>query len=406
MKLKYVVVLADGMADYPVEVLGNKTPLQAANTPNIDWLAKLGTVGMVQTVPHGMAPGSDTANLSVLGYDPQKYYSGRSPFEAHSIGIPMTNADVSFRCNLVTLSEEGNYEEKTILDHSSDEISSEEAAELIRALSPLLSDPKLSFHPGTSYRHILLWKEGPWDYQFTPPHDILGKTIGEFLPQGPYGEMFAEMMKASYEILSQHPVNLARKAKGLNPGNSIWLWGEGKTPDITPFKEKYGFEGAVISAVDLIKGLGLCAGMRSIDVPGATGNYETNYEGKAQAALDVLKDGCDFVYVHLEGPDECGHRAEMEHKVEAIEAIDQRIIGPICQGLSQREEPFRMLVTPDHATPLVLRTHTMDPVPFLIYDSRRQGENPAQKYDEDSAQLTGLFVKEGHTLMDRFIRSE
>lgn len=401
--MKYVVVLADGMADYPMAELGNKTPLQAANTPCIDFLARLGTVGMVQTVPQGMSPGSDTANLSVLGYDPRKYYTGRSPFEACSIGIPMTNEDVSFRCNLVTVTEAEPYDEKTIIDHSSGEISSEESRELIAAIQAKLGRPGLTFYPGISYRHILLWEKGPWDYELTPPHDILGRQIGAYQPKGAYGAMFREMMAASFDILKDHPVNLRRKAKGLNPGNLIWLWGEGKKPAIQSFKEKYNLNGAVVSAVDLIKGLGICAGMDSIDVPDVTGTYETNYEGKAQAALQALEEGKDFVYVHLEGPDECGHRAEIENKVTAIERIDQRIIKPIYEALQARGEDFRLLVLPDHATPLAVRTHTMDPIPFLIYDSRRKAENPAQVYDEAGAQQTGLFIQEGYTLMDRFL---
>ena len=401
--MKYVVVLADGMADYPVAELGNKTPLQAACTPMMDRLAQLGTVGLVKTVPEGMSPGSDTANLSVMGYDPHQYYTGRSPFEAISIGIPMSDADVSFRCNLVTVTEAEPYEEKVIIDHSSGEITSEESAELIKAVQDKLGQPGLTFFPGISYRHILLWENGPWDFSMTPPHDILGQKIGAYQPKGPYGKMFTEMMQQSYDILKDHPVNLQRKAKGLNPANLIWLWGEGKKPAIQSFKEKYQLKGAVISAVDLIKGIGLCAGMTSIDVEGATGTYETNYEGKTQAAIKALESDHDFVYIHLEGPDECGHRAEIANKVTAIERIDQRVLQPVVEALQQTNEDFRILVMPDHATPLSLRTHTMDPIPFLIYDSRRQAENQAQIYDESGAQQTGLLVAEGYALMDHFL---
>jgi len=401
--LKYIVILADGMADYPVAELGNKTPLQAAKTPCIDYLARYGSVGMVQTVPEGMNPGSDTANLAVLGYNPRECYSGRSPFEAFSIGIPMTEEDVSFRCNLVTVTEDEPYEEKIIIDHSSGEITSEESKILIAAIQEKLGRPGLTFYPGISYRHILLWEKAPWDYEMTPPHDILGKKIGPYQPKGPYGQMFKEMMKASFDILKDHPVNIERKARGLNPANLIWLWGEGRKPAIPSFTEKYGLKGAVISAVDLIKGLGLCAGMDSIDVEGVTGTYETNYAGKAQAALNALRNSSDFVYVHLEGPDECGHRAEIENKITAIERIDQQIIRPIYEALRQTGEEFRIMVLPDHATPLSVRTHTMDPVPFLIYDSRWQEEKPKQAYDEDAAKETGLFVQEGYKLMDCFL---
>lgn len=403
--MKYIVVLADGMADYPVAQLGNKTPLQAAATPCIDRLARRGTVGLVQTVPLGMSPGSDTANLSVLGYNPRQYYTGRSPFEACSIGIPMTDEDVSFRCNLVTVTEDEPYEEKTILDHSSGEISSEEAAELIAAIQQKLGRPGMTFFPGISYRHILLWEKGPWDFEMVPPHDILGKKIGPYQPKGPYGNMFETMMRESYAILNEHPVNQKRKARGLNPGNLIWLWGEGKKPAIQSFKEKYGLDGAVISAVDLIKGLGLCAGMESIDVDGVTGTYETNYEGKTKAALEALQRGKDFIYVHLEGPDECGHRAEIENKVTAIERIDRWVVQPIVEALDALGEDYRLMVLPDHATPLAVRTHTMDPIPFLIYDSRRTAEAD-QIYDEDGAKRTGVFVGEGYTLMDRFLKGD
>lgn len=403
--LKYIVVLADGMADYPIEQLGGKTPLQAASTPCIDRLARLGTIGLVQTVPLGMNPGSDTANLSVMGYDPRQYYSGRSPFEAYSIGIPMTDEDVSFRCNLVTVTEEEPYEEKTILDHSSGEISSEEAAELITAIQAKLGRPGMTFYPGISYRHILLWEKGPWDYELVPPHDILGKKIGPYQPKGPYGELLESMMRESYGILSEHPVNRKRKARGLNPGNLIWLWGEGKKPSIQSFKEKYGLEGAVISAVDLIKGLGLCAGMESIDVDGVTGTYETNYEGKTTAALEALARGKDFIYIHLEGPDECGHRAEIEHKVTAIERIDRLVVKPIVEALDAKGEDYRLMVLPDHATPIAVRTHTMDPIPFMIYDSRK-AEEKDQTYDEDGAKQTGVLIEKGYTLMDRFLKGD
>jgi len=405
-KLKYVVVITDGMADYPVPELKNQTPLQAANTPTFAYLAKHGEVGMVKTIPEGMQPGSDTANLSVMGYDPDRYYSGRSPFEAISMGLDLAETDVVFRCNVVTLSEEEPYEEKVILDHSADEISSEEARELIEAVNKHLRTDTMKFFPGVSYRHILVWNEAPFDFTFTPPHDILGKKITEYLPKGPYGDLFHRMMRESSQFLSEHPVNIRRKERGLNPANSIWIWGEGRKPALPGFYEKYQLKGSVISAVDLIKGLGICAGLDSIDVEGVTGNYNTNYEGKARAALEALSSGQDLVYVHLEGPDECGHRYEIENKVKAIEAIDSRIVKPIIEELDSKGEEYRLLILPDHPTPLCLRTHTSEPVPFLIYDSTDKKNNVGQIYDEEEAKKTGLYIQEGHQLMDYFIKGK
>ncbi|MDX9871609.1 MAG: cofactor-independent phosphoglycerate mutase [Clostridia bacterium] len=402
--MKYIVVLADGMADYPLAELGNKTPLQAAQTPSLNYLAQYGQVGMVKTIPDGMPPGSDTANLSVMGYDPAVYYFGRSPFEAVSMGLELAPTDVVFRTNVVTLSEEEPYAEKIILDHSADEISSAEARELIEAVQQKLGTEKMQFFPGVSYRHILVWQEAPFDFQFTPPHDILGQKIANFLPRGPYGHIFLEMMQQSSLILSEHPVNLQRRQRGLKPANSIWIWGEGKKPALPGFYEKYGLKGSVISAVDLIKGIGLCAGLDALEVAGATGNYNTNYEGKARAALDALESGQDFVYIHLEGPDECGHRREIENKVKAIESIDARIVRPIMEEMSARGEEYSLMVLPDHPTPLCLRTHTSEPVPFLLYRSAAGEYDPARIYDEDGAKKTGLFIEQGHSLMDYFIK--
>jgi 2,3-bisphosphoglycerate-independent phosphoglycerate mutase len=291
-----------------------------------------------------------------------------------------------------------------MLDHSSDEISTEEAAGLIQTVQERLGTDQMHFYPGVSYRHLLLWKHAPWDFAFTPPHDILGRQIKPYMPKGPYGEMFARLIKESHEFLKNHPINLRRKEKGLRSANSIWIWGEGKRPAIQGFKEKYGLSGVVISAVDLIKGLGLCAGMESIDVEGVTGTYRTNYKGKTQAALDALNAGKDFVYIHLEGPDECGHRGEMEHKATAIERIDAEVLGPLLAALRQSGTPFRLMVTPDHPTPLRLRTHTGAPVPFLIYDGEDQTEKPAQSFDEEGAQKTGIFYQEGFRLMDDFLK--
>lgn len=401
--MKYIVVIPDGMADYPVPELGNKTPLQAAHTPTFAYLAERGEVGIVDTIPQGMQPGSDTANLAVMGYDPAVYYSGRSPFEAVSIGLKLADTDAVFRCNVVTLSEHEPYDEKYIVDHSADEISSDEARELILTVNEQLRTEDMTFYAGVSYRHILVWNNAPFDYIFTPPHDILGKKITEYLPKGPYGEKFYRMMRQSYLILKDHPVNMKRKEQGLRPANSIWIWGEGRKPALSSFYEKYKLKGSVISAVDLIKGIGICAGLESIDVEGVTGNYKTNYEGKTQAALQALRAGQEFVYIHLEGPDECGHRYEITNKVKAIEAIDQRVVKPIIESLDSTGEEYSLMILPDHPTPLCLRTHTAEPVPFLIYRSNKKRSNTGFKYDEAEASKTGLHIEKGHLLMDYFI---
>jgi 2,3-bisphosphoglycerate-independent phosphoglycerate mutase len=401
--MKYVLVLGDGMADYPVKELDNKTPLQYANIPTFDYLAQHGELGLVKTIPEGMPTGSDTANLAVMGYDPAKYYSGRSPFEAASMGVEMKDSDVTFRCNLVTLSEEEVYENKIMLDHSADEISTEEARELIKTVSEHLRREGVSFYPGVSYRHLMVWAEAPYDYKLVPPHDIIGQEISGHLPEGCNKEIILEMMKKSSEFLKDHPVNLERKKKGLRPANSIWIWGEGKKPLLSSFEEKYGIRGAVISAVDLIKGLGVCAGMEVVEVEGATGNIHTNFEGKARAAVEVLKRGADFVYVHIEAPDECGHRYEIENKVKAIEYVDGRVTKYIKKQLDFMGEPYKLMVLPDHPTPLSLRTHTRDAVPYVIYKSYDCKSNEGFTYDESSAGLTGNYIAEGYKLMDKFI---
>ena len=402
--MKYIVVLADGMADYPVQELQGRTPLQAAATPTIDYLARFGETGMVKTVPEGMPPGSDTANLSVMGYDPKVYYSGRSPFEAISIGLELADSDVVFRCNVVTLSADEPYAEKIMLDHSADEISTVEARLLMETVNQKLHTDVLTFYPGVSYRHILVWNNAPFDFVLTPPHDIINKKIREYLPGGPYQDIFLEMMEKSSSFLKEHPVNKKREECGLRPANSIWLWGEGKKPALSGFFEKYGLKGSVISAVDLIKGIGICAGLNSIDVEGVTGNYRTNYEGKAQAALNALKEGQEFVYIHLEGPDECGHRYEIENKVKAIEEIDKRIIKVIKEELDIQNEDYKIMVLPDHPTPLCLRTHTSEAVPFLIYQSNDKKEDTGRVYDEFRAGDSGICFAEGHRLMDYFLK--
>ncbi len=390
------------MADYKVEELGSKTPLQYAKTPNFDYLAAKGEVGLVSTIPQGMPPGSDTANLAVMGYNPELYYTGRSPFEAASMGIDLKDTDVTFRCNVVTLSEAESYKDRIMLDHSADEITTEEAAVLIEALKKELETDAMKLYPGISYRHLLVWDKAPSDYKLIPPHDIIGRRIEEYLPTGKDSGVILEMMEKSVAILENHPINQDRIKRGLKPANSIWIWGEGKKPLLTKFPEKYGLKGAVISAVDLIKGIGKCADLQVIEVEGATGNIHTNYTGKAKAALEALSNGNDFVYIHIEAPDECGHRNERDNKVKSIELIDEKIAGYLIQELGKQSEDYRIMVLPDHPTPLSLRTHTSDPVPFLIYDSRMIKENP-YNFDEDGAAKSGLFFQEGYKLMDYFI---
>lgn len=399
--MKYLVILGDGMADRPLPELSNQTILEYARTPMMDELAGKGEIGLAKTVPDGMNPGSDTANLSVLGYDPRKYYSGRSPLEALSIGVPMKETDIAIRCNFVTLSEEDvPYEEKTILDHSSGEISTEDCGVLLEAVRKELESETFQFYLGTSYRHCLIWDKGQV-VDLVPPHDILGQVIGSKLPKE---EALKAMMKRSYEILKDHPINVERKKKGLNPANSIWFWGAGTKPKLFPFKERTSKSGAMISAVDLLKGIAIGTSMKVIHVPGANGGLHTNYEGKVQAALDVLtKEGYDFVYVHLEGPDEMGHQGSYERKIQAVENLDSLIIKPIVEGLKAAGEDFRMLVLPDHPTPICIRTHTSDPVPYLLYDSTKE-QNHDWTYSEKEAKKAmeelGKDVVEGYQLID------
>lgn len=399
--MKYVVLLCDGMADLPRDDLSGKTPMGTANKPNMDKLAKVSEVGLVKTVIDTLKPGSDVANLSVLGYDPSVYYSGRSPLEAGSIGIDMKPTDVSFRCNLVTLSDEEKYEDKTMVDYCSGDISTAEAAELIAFIQEKMGNEEFSFYSGVSYRHCLIWDHGTLDVgTLTPPHDITGRKITEYLGANKNGAKLINMMKRSYDLLKHHPVNLKRMEKGLRPANSLWFWGEGVRKDLMPFEKKYGLKGAMISAVDLLKGIGKFTGMEVINVQGATGYIDTNFSGKADAAINALKNGNDFVYIHVEAPDECGHRFEIENKVKSIELIDELILGPILREFEG--EDIKILICPDHPTPLALKTHTNAPVPYLIYDSRKKN-NGVDRFDEESAEKTGVFVKVGHTLMDRFL---
>lgn len=401
--MKYLVLIPDGMADEKIPALNNKTPMEAADKPYMDTLAKKSLVGCVSNVPEGMVPESDTANMAILSFDPKIYSKGRSPLEAVSMGIRMAPDEVAYRCNVVTLSEDGEYDEKIMIDHSADEITTAEADELIKTLDEKLGNEFRKFYTGVSYRHCIIWKNGNDKYNFMRPHDILGQCIKDYLPHGEDGKVFYELMKASWDILDNHPVNISRRERGLRPANSIWLWSPGKKPALPSFKDKWGLEGTVISAVDLIKGIGLCAGMKSVDVEGATGNVHTNYDGKAQAAIQSFSDGADYVYIHVEGPDECGHRAEVENKVLSIELIDKKILAPVYGYLKSTGEDFKIMILPDHPTPTRLRTHTSNPVPFMIYSSVEE-KNGVDMFSEENAAKTGLYVKNGYTLMDLLIK--
>jgi 2,3-bisphosphoglycerate-independent phosphoglycerate mutase len=397
--MKYVVVLGDGMADWPLEELGGKTPLDVAKHPNMDRLAQLGAFGLVKTVPDGMKPGSDTANLAVFGYDPQRYYSGRSPLEAASLGIPLVETDVTYRCNLVTLSETERTEDATMVDYSAGEITTKEARELITMLDGALSTEGVRLYPGFSYRHCFVLNHAQDGAELTPPHDFTGKPVAGRLPKGTNAGLLLDWMEKARALLKEHPVNVKRRAEGKNPANAIWFWGEGRKPALTPFFEKTGLRGAVISAVDLIQGIGRCAGMDVIKVEGATGTYETNFSGKARAAIGALSGGADYVYIHVEAPDECGHHAQIREKVYSIEQIDEKILGPVWEHLESSGEEYAILALPDHPTPISIRTHSSDPVPFALY---RKGDGGAKavKYNESDAKATNVMINEGYTLID------
>ncbi len=399
--MKYIVVLGDGMADYPIDEIGGKTPLEYANTPMMDLMAENAEIGQVHTIPVGMKPGSDTANLSVIGYDPKKYYTGRSPLEALSIGVPMKDTDIAIRCNIVTVSdEEPEYKNKKIIDHSAGEISTEEADELIQAVQKEFGNEEFHFYTGTSYRHLLIWDKGEV-IEMTPPHDILTKTIGNYLPAK---DVLAQMMEKSYDILNNHPINIAREKAGLNKANSLWFWGAGTKPALSDFEQKTGKRGVMISAVDLLKGIGVGAGLTNIIVEGADGTLETNYEGKAQAAVDALtKDGYDFAYIHVEAPDEMGHQGSLERKVKSIEYLDERVIKIVKEGMDASGEDYRILVMPDHPTPISLRTHTSDPVPYMLYDSTQKNAGHMWLYNEREAEKSGIDMPSGAALMEHFL---
>lgn len=401
--MKYLVLLCDGMADYPIEEFGGKTPLEAAHKQSMDKLVKKSTIGLVKTVRDGLKPGSDVANLSVLGYDPSVYYTGRSPLEAGSIGIDMADDDISFRCNLVTLSDEENYADKTILDYCAGDISTAEARELVKTLAENFNNEEFELYNGVSYRHCLIWHKGTLDVgTLTPPHDIIGKPIREYIPAHKNAAKLYDMMVKSYDILKDHPVNKARVERGLAPANSMWLWGEGKRAALTPFVEKYGLKASMISAVDLLKGIGKFSGMRVVNVEGATGYIDTNFEGKANAAIDEFKSGQDFVYIHVEAPDECGHRAETENKKRSIELIDEKILTPVLAALDESGEDYKVLIMPDHATPLSLRTHTNDPIPFMYYHKNGEVEG-AETFGETTCKESGVFEPVGHELLKKII---
>ncbi len=402
--MKYIVIIGDGMADRPVSDIGGLTPLKKAVTPNMDRLASEGIIGSVRTVPEGMHPGSDVANLSILGYAPQFYYTGRAPLEAASIGVALDVHDVAYRCNLVTLKFNEDKTRAVMDDYSSGHISTEEAREIIAAIGEKLGRMDLVFYPGVSYRHLMVWKNGSADLECTPPHDILEKEIAEYLPAGKGEDVLKELMRSSVSLLEGHPVNRKRVESGKKPANSIWLWGQGRKPQLPTFKEKYGITGALVSAVDLTKGLGIYAGFEVLEVPGATGWLDTNYAGKTEYALRALNH-VDFVYIHIEAPDEAGHAGSCKDKIQAIEDFDALVVGPVMKGLEERFKEYRVLLMPDHATPVRIRTHTDEPVPFVIYDSRRKMMDRHVAYDESIVERNDrMVVEDGHRLMDLLIR--
>lgn len=401
--MKYLVVLCDGMADVPSEHLNGKTPMELADKPNMDALAKVSEVGLCKTVANGLKPGSDVANLSVLGYDPSVSYTGRSPLEAASIGIDLLDTDVTLRCNLVTLSDEENFEDKTMVDYCAGDISTKEAEEIIKTVQEKLGNETYSFYSGVSYRHCLVVDNGTTELgNMTPPHDISGKVIKEYLSSHENAKPLTSLMKKSYDFLKDHPVNKRRVAEGKAPANSIWLWGEGTKPVVENFKEKNGVSGCIISAVDLLKGIGICAGMETPEVKGATGYIDTNFVGKAEAAINAYKNGTELVYIHIEAPDECGHRFEPENKIKAIELIDKLVLSTVKTALDEMGEDYRILICPDHPTPLLTKTHSSEPVPFMIYDSRKAVLG-VETFTEKSAASTNIFIEHGPSIMDRLL---
>lgn len=399
--MKYIIILGDGMSDEPIDELGGKTPLSYANTSEMDRLSKKSEIGLCHTIPEGMKPGSDTANLSVLGYDPKRYYTGRSPLEALSIGVEMQATDIAIRCNIVTVSDDNlSYEEKTIVDHSASEISTEDAAVLIEAVRTQLEDDSYKYYVGTSYRHLTIWEKGKV-VDLTAPHDILGKVIGSYLPED---INLRDMMKKSYEILNNHPLNVERAKKGLNKANSIWFWGAGTKPDLTSFEEKFHKKGVMISAVDLLKGIAVGAGMKVVEVEGANGTLHTNYTGKAMAAVkELVEDNYDFAYIHVEAPDEMGHQGSIANKITAIESLDEKVIKVVREQMEKAKVDYRMLIMPDHPTPIRCRTHTSDPVPYLLYDNTKDLKND-WNYNEDEAGKSGNVVNQGFEIINKLLK--
>ena len=402
--MKYLVLLCDGMADTPNAILGGKTPMELTNKPIIDKLAKTAEVGLCKTVGKGLKPGSDVANLSVLGYDPYVCYTGRSPLEAASIGVDLKETDVALRCNIVTLSDEENYSDKTMVDYCSGDISTAEAHKIIETVEKELGSDIYKFYGGVSYRHCLVVDNGTTELgNMVPPHDISGKVIGEYLSDNENAKPLIELMKKSYDILKDHPVNIERRKKGLNEANSIWLWGEGRKPALQNFLEKNGVKGCIVSAVDLLKGIGICADMQTPEVKGSTGYLDTNFEGKANAGIEAFKNGCDLVYLHIEAPDECGHRGEAENKVKAIELIEERTLKLMLSYLENCGDDYRILIMPDHPTPLEIMTHSSEPVPYLLYDSSKN-LGGVEAFTEKNAAATGIFVEHGPDIMEKLLQ--
>ncbi len=403
--MKYVVVLPDGMADYPIDSLNGMTPMEKANKPMMNYMASQGEMGLVRTVPDGLAPGSDVANLAVMGFNPEECYTGRSPLEAASIGIPLNVGDVTFRCNLVTLSDEDNYEDKTMVDYSSDELDTETAHVLMKAIADELDSDVLHFYGGTSYRHLLVYNHGSLNVTLTPPHDISDRKITEYLPKGDNSDVLLSLMKKSYELLKDHPLNIERQKKGLHPANSLWIWGQGSKPKLSDYYETFGKKAGVISAVDLIKGIAKTANMKVYEVEGATGGVKTNFSGKAKECVHaLLEDDLDFVYVHIESPDECGHHGLLEEKIHSIETIDKEVVSYIADQLRENQVDFRMLVMPDHPTPVSIKTHVSDPIPYLIYDNTKEEDHGNRIFCEKAAKETGIFVEKGYTLIRKLFQ--
>lgn len=403
--MKYIVLLCDGMADYSVPALNGKTPMMCAHKPYMDALAEKSTVGLVKTVADGLKPGSDVANMSVMGFDPKKYYTGRSPLEAVSIGVKLKDDDVTLRCNLVTLSDEENFYDRTMIDYSAGDISTDEAAELIKSVEEAFGNDTYKYYSGVSYRHCLVVSKGTTDLgNMTPPHDISDRVIGPYISDSENAKELIDMVIKSHDVLKNHPVNLKRISEGKRPANSIWLWGEGNKPILPSYKELYGIEGSVISAVDLLKGIGQSAGMSTPDVEGATGYIDTNFIGKAECALKELKDGKDFVYIHVEAPDECGHRNEPENKVKAIELIDSLILSRIVKGMEEYDD-YKIMILPDHPTPIVTKTHASDPVPYLIYHHSKHTDG-VDIFNEETAKAAGNYIEDGPSIMGKFINEK